>query len=384
MFSLGRRLVVCLAISVSLGVEICACAAAERPADPTSPCDGVELLVAASDYTSSLVCGAPRCERGPGTTGLDLGKDPQLTASNGRAFFLARDKDLVFELDPACGTPTARYSVHIDGPLDTSNPHDVAAAANGALFVALFNVPRIVILEGGKITDSIDLRPYDDDGNPQAEGIRIVRVGGVEKAFVTLERLDASLKPKQAPSMMLRIDVATHVVEAAIELAGRNPFNAMAEHDGGLFLAAPGSFDALAEPGAGVERFDSATSTTKLLTTEADLGGSVAEVAVTNDCGVAIVAGPEHDVNPTTLVTFDPVTGRPFRPATNPLYGPTPGYDLQGLAWRGNTLYVGDRRAGSTGFPVHVFERTPGTCDLRDTTQTIALPQRPVALRAAR
>ena len=183
---------------------------------------------------------------------------------------------------------------------------------------------------------------------------------------------------------MLRIDVATRQVEATIELAGRNPFNPMAEHEGALFLAEPGNFNTADDPLAGIERFDSATSTTRLLVAEKDLGGSVAEIAVTEGCGAAIIAGPKQDVNPTSLVTFDPTTGRVLSTASAPVLGPTPGYDLQGLAWRNGSLYVGDRRAAAGGYQAHVFDREPGTCVLRATSRSIALPQRPVALRPSK
>jgi len=199
---------------------------------------------------------------------------------------------------------------------------------------------------------------------------------------VTLERLDdaAGLTSVQT-SQMLRVDVATRTVEATIELAGRNPFNPMAELDGALFLAEPGNFDAADDELAGIERFDTSTSTTRLLVHERDLGGSVAEVAVTSGCGVAIVAGPASGVNPTSVVTFDPVTGQIFASLAAPLFGPTAGYDLQGLAWRGDTLYVGDRRRATDGtWTVHVFDRTTG-CTITPSTRTIPLPQRPVALR---
>jgi hypothetical protein len=382
------------AISIAGGVALCAASACgtSDPAAAPAPagCEGVELLVAASDYTSSMVCGAPRCEVSPATSGLDLGHDPQLSTSGGRAFFLARENDLVFELDPTCGTPTARYSVHEEGRQGAVNPHDVAAAPDGSLFVVLYNVPRIAVLKDGK-KETIDLSSptFDPDGNPQADAIRIVDVGGVAKAFVTLERLDdtdrVNVLSSKLPSFMLRIDVATRTIEETIVLAGRNPFNVMAEHDGALFLAEPGNFDFADEPRAGIERFETASSTTRLLVTEQELGGSVAEVAVTDGCGVAIVGGPVHDVNPTSLVTFDPVSGKVLRSAQAPLLGPTAGYDLQGLAWRGTSLFVGDRRRGAAGFPVHVFEREPGTCILHEVAaRAIDLPQRPVALRSAK
>ena len=260
--------------------------------------------------------------------------------------------ELIFELDPKCGSPISEVSVHENGVADV-NPHDVAAAPDGSLFVVLYNVPRIDIVRGKSVEATIDVSMYDEvDGNPQAESIQIVSVAGVPKAFVAL--------------------------------AGRNPFNPMAESGGALFLAEPGNFDASDEPKAGIERFDTATSTTRLLVPEHELGGSVAEIAVTDGCGAAIVAGPQPTVNPTSLVTFDPVSGAVLTPPGSPLLGPTPGYDLQALAWRGNLLYVGDGRRGAGGYPVHVFERDPGTCNLHEVSgRELDLPQRPVALRPA-
>jgi hypothetical protein len=368
-------------LRLALAAVVSACGQSRTETTPAPSCTGVELIVAASDYSSSVVCGAPGCALGPSTTGEDLGKDPQLTTTNGRTFFLARDNDVLFELDPSCGKAIARVSVHGLDAGGTANPHDVAAAPDGTLFVPLYNLPRIALVKDGKLEGSIDIASYDGDGNPQADAVRIVSVNGVPKAFVTLERLDDRdwLRSKQS-SQMLRIDVATRTIEAAIDLAGRNPFNPMAEADGALFLAEPGNFDAADEELAGIERFDTATSTSKLLVTERALGGSVAEVAVTRGCGVAIVAGPQKDVNPTSLVTFDPVTGA----VLGTVVPPTPGYDLQGMAWRDRTLFVGDRRLQGGGYRVRVFERDEAGCVLRSSARTIDLPQRPVALRAAK
>ena len=337
-----------------------------------------------------MVCGAPGCELRQGTTGPDLGNGPQLAASSGRTFFLARDLDFIFELDANCGTAKTLYKVKDPTRQLAVNPHDVAVAPDGALWVPLYDVPRIAILEGGNVSATIDLSGtrFDTDGNPQADAIRIVSVGGVAKAFVTLERLDDTdkvniLRSKQA-SFMARIDVATRTVEDTIVLAGRNPFNTMAEYDGALFLAEPRSFDDAAELLAGIERFDTSTSTTRFLIAEQDLGGSVVEVAVTDGCGVAIVGGPEKNLNPTSLVSFDPTTGKVVHSAQAAILGPTPGYDLQGLTWRGSSLYVGDRRAGAGGYPIHVFDREPGTCILHEVpARAFTIPQPPVALRPA-
>ena len=351
--------------------------------------------MAASDYSqnSGTICGAPA---GPITTSIELGSDPALALSNGRAFYLARDKDLLFELDPACATPIAPPTsvgdlapAPVSGAKRTADPQDAAAAPDGTVWVPLWATPCIAVLRDGAAECAIDTSSYDADGNPQAASIRIVDVGGSAKAFVALDRLDDSkLTPNDVyasstqSAQMLRIDVTTRTVEAVIDLAGRDPFNAMAEYAGALFLAEPRSFDAADEDLAGIERFDTQTGATALLVTERAIGASVAEVAVTDHCGAAIVAGPEHAVNPTSLITFDPDTGEIVTGIDAPLLA-TDDYTLQGLAWRGNTLYVGDRRDAQGGYIVHVFERDPGTCNIQLSTRAITLPQKPIALRPA-
>lgn len=371
-------------------------ACGETASKETPRCDAVELLVAVDDEARSKsgICGIP----GGCVTSVELGKDPTLAVTNGRAFFVARDNDLVFEVDPSCGTPLSRLSLNRFAPRDangsvgavgSANPHDVAAARDGTLVVPLYDVPVLAwVARDGAITE-VNLAPYDPDGNPQAESVSIVDVGGTEKAFVALERLDDNGTTKEntylrsrQPSQMLRLDVATRAVEAVIELEGRNPFNPMAVHGSALFLAEAGNFDAADDARAGIERFDTATSTTRLLVRESDLGASVTEVAITEGCGAAIVAGPREGANPTAVVTFDPETGEIFTRFTAPLFGPTDGFDLQGLAWRGDTLYVGDRRRAANGYPVHVFTRTSG-CTLTRAERTLDMEQPPVTLRSA-
>ncbi|MBS2011839.1 MAG: hypothetical protein JST00_03035 [Deltaproteobacteria bacterium] len=370
---------------VAATIVATACSSTEEPSSP-STCGTAELIVAASDYASSVVCGAPCCVKGPATSGVDLGRDPQLATSRGRVFFIARDSELLFELDPRSGRVLGRTNLHEAAAPTGVNPQDVAVAPDGSLWVALYSVPYVAIVRDGKIVERIDISRFDGDGNPQAASIRIVDVNGAPKAFVTLQRLDlkdrSGVYSKQ-PSQMIRIDVATRVVEATTELAGRNPFSLLEEHDGALFIAAPGSFEKNDETTAGIERFETTTGATRLVVSERALGGSPTQVAITDGCGAAIVAGPAPNVNPTAVVTFDPTTGAVSRPMSDAVLGPTPGYDLQGLAWRGNLLYVGDRRAGDRGYRVHVFERAPGTCNLQPVERALDLPERPVALRAA-
>ena len=183
-------------------------------ASTSGSCAATELVVAASDYQSSVLCGAPGCVESAKTTGKTLGADPMLASSNGKAFYLVRDDNALIELDPQCGTPVRLVSLFpLAGAAGQTNPHDVAVAADGTEFVALYNVPKLAFVKNGALDGSLDLSSYDADGNPQADSIAIVDVGGVSKAFVALERLDDhdGLKSKQT-SQMLRVDVATRTV----------------------------------------------------------------------------------------------------------------------------------------------------------------------------
>ena len=367
---------------------VCGCGSvSSSPAGKGGSCSGSTALVAVSDYASSGIGAVSLDGRGALSFGVDLGKDPALTVSHGRAFLVARDADLAFELDPRCGTAMARFALHDPARAGSGNPQDVAVAPSGALWVPRYNAPAaIAIVRTGAAIQTIDLSPYDADKNPNASSVRIVDVGGAAKAFVTLERLDDNdlLKSKQ-PSQMLRLDVASALPETTIELEGRNPFGLPFEDDGALWLSEPGNFDDAREPLAGIERFDTRSSTTKLVVHETDLGGSVAEVAVSGKCGVAIVAGSERDVNPTSVVTFDAISGKVL---ARGVVGPTAGYDLQGLEWvpaegTARVLLVGDRRRTDRGFAVHALDRV-GDCDLRARPDAIFLSQKPVAVRAAR
>jgi streptogramin lyase len=357
--------------------------ASTAPAPVCSALDGASVgdgLWIATDYSSSQVGAFALGGALTATGGVDLGGDPALSLSRGRAFYLARDQDVVFELDPACGVPKSRFSVHQASHTGSSNPHGVAVASDGSLWVTLYDVPALLVLSSaGAPEKTIDLSGYDGDGNPNADSIAIVDTPAGEKAFVALERLDDkdSLKSEQ-PSWMLRVDVASRTVDTHVALVGRNPF-AMVADGSALWLSDPGNFYDATETNAGIERFDTTTSTTALVLREPDLGGSVAEVAVNGGCGVAIVADPTAS-NATSLVTFDPVTGDVLAAtARSPLA--TSGFDLQGLAWKAGVLLAGDRRRLSAGYPVHAFDAEAG-CDLRERMPiTLFLPRPPIAVR---
>jgi hypothetical protein len=350
------------------------------PGDASAGACTPDALWVASDYSSSAVGSLALGGAVSSTVGrVDLGTDPVLATSRGRGFLVARDADAVFELDPACGTPARRFDVHAGSRAGTADPTAVGVARDGSLWVPLYGAAALaVIAPSGDLATTIDLSAYDADGNPDASAIAIVDTTAGEKAFVALQRLNPYPASTQ-DSWMLRIDVATRAVETHLVLAGRNPFTVTA--DGAtLWLAEPGNFDDAAEPQAGVERFDTATSTSALVVREADLGGSVAEVAVAGGCAAAIVADATTNVNATSLVAFDASTGAVLVPASASALATT-GFDLEGLAWLGGTLAVGDRRRAASGYPVHAFD--VASCAFTQRPDAVFLPLPPVGVRSA-
>jgi len=364
-------------------LAIGACESSPSSSTPApGACASSKALWVASDYSSSAVGALSTAGQVWSTKGtVDLGRDPALAISRGRAFYVARDEDAIFELDPSCGTPMSRFSAHVASHAGSSDPQDLGVAQDGSLWIPLYEVPAVVVLApDGSVSKTLDLSSYDGDGNPQAMGIAMVDTPSGEKAFVPLQRLNDQTYASEQPSWMLRIDVATAKVEAVVVLAGRNPFTMQNDGSGILWLAEPGNFDQADEPLSGVERFDTITSTTSLIAHEADLGGSVAEVAVSGTCAVAIVAGTTV-VNATSLVTFDASTGAALLPAGRSLLA-TAGYDLQGLTWLDGGVFVGDRRRAASGYPVHGLQIAKGTsCTFNTQPDGIFLPQMPVAVR---
>jgi hypothetical protein len=362
-----------------LAVLLAACGNGGVPnGTPPSACPSAAALYAASDYSSSAVGSLSLDGSVTSVAGaVDLGADPAMSISGGRAFFVARDEDAFFELD-ACGTPKQRFSAHLTTQSGTSDPYAVAVASDGTLWVPLFLAAAVLVLRpDGTVARTIDLSSYDGDGNPDASDLVIVDTPNGEKAFVTLDRLNPYPQSVQ-PSWMLPIDVATGHPETPVVLAGRNPF-AVTQVGTDLWLADPGNFDDATEPDAGIERFDTNTSTTTLVVQEAKLGGSVTEVAVAGSCGAAIVAGPTTNVNPTSLVTFDAPSGAVLVSApSSPLAAS--GFDLEGLASVSSSFLVGDRRRATNGYPVHVFTANTA-CALTEVPNELPLlPLPPVAI----
>jgi hypothetical protein len=350
-----------------VALVVCACGDTTTPPTTCDPnASSVVMIAATPDYRASTIGSLPLDGSSPAflAPSTGLGGDPALASSQGRRFFIARDEDTFFEAD-ACGKSLMQYSARATPTEGKVDPQDVAVAPDGALWVARLDVSSLLVIGVDHSTSTIDLSSFDADTIPDASSIRILG----HRAFVTLERLTTTNGNQESiqPSQMVAIDTDTHAVVSTITLAGRNPLGLMKETNGILWLADAGSPYVATETDAGVEMFDTASMTSSLLLSESDLGGSVAEVAVTSDgsCGAAILFAAQAP-NAMSLVSFsiDAQNKTASKPTT---LLQADGFDLRGLFWtlRG-TLLVGDDRPNGANYPVHVFQNA--SCALTETS----------------
>ncbi len=343
-------------------------------------CPDVLALVAAStDYSSSGLgaLATTACET-TFTSGLNLGGDPALSSSNGHTFWVDRQGQYasIYPLDE-CGRPHGRMQLGSESGV-LLDPQDVAVDSSCALWIPYYSVPRLEQRAAdGSVLHTLDLSSYDSDGNPNASSASWVMTSRGEEIFVTLENLDSEETPMpEAFSQMLVVDVATAQPTSVVKLAGKNPFGLTKVAGNHLYLAEPGSFEAVGEAAAGVERFDPESRSGTLVATETALGGSVLEVAVSSDeiCAAAIIADPSTE-NRTSVVQFDLTSGA----VTATLLPETTGFDLEGLSWvqDDTRLLVGDR-SGDGPYAVHAFSRGSG-CSLTEEPDAIFIPQAPLA-----
>jgi hypothetical protein len=328
-------------------------AACYQPAAPTCTGD-VIVLAEAPDFSASTL----------GTLSLETGvvsmqsqnsllQDPVLATSGLQHFVISRKTNVIYAID-GCGNSGAQYSALSPGDTD-ANPQDVAVDSNGALWIARFALPTLLITSP---VETIDLSKFDSDSNPDMSSVKIVG----NHAFVALERLTQVGQNfvSQQTSQVIVLDTDTKKLVTTIDLAGHNPFGQMLVSAGKIWLAEPGNFDDATESAAGIETIDPLTMDHTLVVSETALGGSVAQVAANVSCAAAIVADPTAGVNATSLVSFSVDGSNLSKPVMS-----TPNFSLRGLLWTNDArLLVGDATNVGGTFSVHVFSADPQTCAL--------------------
>jgi hypothetical protein len=306
------------------------------------------------------------------TADVTLGGDPSLSLSRGRPFVSVRDQGIVLELNPETAAITRSIPVFQQGE-PQPNPWDVAVDAAGRIWVARYNLASAAVIEpDGSWAGTVDLGPLsDDDGIPEMGAAAAFG----DRVFIAIERLRATGEDGWAPAAAGAIAVASteppFALSEPIELTGKNPFGrlvpSLSDPTGSSVTSAtPGDFDAI-DDGSGVELIDLDTGDHRVLVSEAALGGSVTEAIIAGPSeGYAIVAGPEKGTNPTSVVRFDPTSGK----VTRTLAGPAGAFVHTGLTVNGPYVVVGDRTYGAPG--IHFFDRETGERAASLTPQVLA------------
>lgn len=308
---------------------------------------------------------------------IALGTDPALSASNDKIYALVRDQNLVYEVDPVTLALRKKFVPYDDAELETShvlacktivkgiNPQDVAADADGRLWVARFEQPTVAIIDpDGSLSGTVDLSPYaDTDGLPEASAIHI----SGDRAYVTIERLDrCGGWVATGPGLIIEIDVATRKVVNSIELGGANPFGRLApapwDSSGNtVAVALSGSILAIND-GDAVAMVDLKSGKVMGFGHEAELDGSVVEVVLAApDEAYVIVSNPDDPtINATSVVRIDPRTGQmsPTLLDSRTESNPGGGYCHRGLAVVGDHVLVGSKVPCETG--IIVLDRQSG------------------------
>jgi hypothetical protein len=277
--------------------------------------------------------------------------------AGGRLFFVDQEKGVLDPIDRTtlelAGHPLAVFA---DGEAPSApNPHGLDIDADGRLWIARYGMGSLAVLDpSGKLGATVDLSDLDPDGKPEMEA---VHVDG-DRVHVALELLDFSTNPAppRGPGVIVSLDRATRARVGTIALAGRNPFGGFAPMDAAgrrFAIATPGSFYAT-DPGDGIDLVDFAAGTATQLISEVELGGSATEVLIAGPTeAYAIVAG-DSQANPTSLVRFDPSTGKRVAVLTR-----APGFANAGLALNGGLVLVGDHTGENAG--IVAFDRASRT-----------------------
>jgi hypothetical protein len=305
----------------------------------------------------------------------------------GRIMEINRKAEPVTVYDAAAHKDVIRYWSVVDDGADPSSadPYDAAYAPDGSLWVTRYFQSSLVILDAsGKRTGTVDLKAWADaDGNPEMTAIAIIG----NTAYVALARLGYASKEDTMPgptamgSIIVAIDTTTHAVTQAFP-SGALPVPTPVERfrhavygpATQLFLACRGAPLSLNKVPGGLVRLDFAAKTQTLVLDGRELtpvGGTTFRGFVSgydvldDERGFAVIASMESSDNPTSVVEFNPTTGKIVSPVW---YGRST-YKLFDLAIADDRLLVADRT--DDALAVVVLDASDGTTIGRVTT---ALP----------
>lgn len=349
--------------------SICSCSldGSSSDSDPDAVLLGPGAGVMIAESSGSLDGAAlesilPGTHRRVRVEGLLLGPDMQLRRlvdAGGREhlYTVHSDQGAVVERDRE-GHSLTRWDVYDKARgASSANPLDVALGGDGTLWITRHGERSLVVIEAdGKTQSTVDLAAFaDDDGMPDMSAIAVVG----DTAFVALRRLEKGFGTRKNVSTVVSIDVKTRVASAFLELPAKDPGPRFLSRSGALWISCIGGpllKDALGNPdpdtNAGVVRIDLAARTAKVaFSAEAAKGFVTAFDLVDDQNGYAVVGEFSGD-NPTSVVHFDPSTGKLL--AT---WAKTSGYKLWDLVAMTNAsgqrlLLVADRTEDNPGLRI--------------------------------
>lgn len=298
---------------------------------------------------------------------------------NGRVFIINRlGRDGIQVLDPQLGYLTiSEYSTG-----NSSNPHDIAVAANGKGYISLYGRNYILVVqpESGAVIRTISLASYSDpDGIPEVSGLHAEG----NRIFAAVQRLDETnpfytWPPADGyPSLLLEIDASTDTIIAAYSMPFSNPFSKLRRTDifgqPHLVVTCPAYLGFNFRIDGAVIAFNLITNTFTTLYRETAAGGDILDVVIKNDSvGYASVLFQDFSKS---IQRFNPTTGA----RTGDLFfAPSEaGYVAGMLLTDDGKLYLGDS-SSVTDPGISIYDTNAG--DLKLTPQPVSSGLRPTDL----
>jgi len=265
-------------------------------------------------------------------------------AESGRFAVIDRLQGDIALFEFADGAVTTTATLGVD-PAD--NPQDAAVAADGAVFVALYGSPNLLVIGAGEQgMEEVDLSGLTDDADGVPDMAFVFAHEGAGRVYVVLQSL-AEFVPA-GPGVVAVLDVATHAVltDETVRLPGDNPFFAV-EVDGVAQLALVGAFGA---PDGRAVTLDLATAAVETRFTEASVEGDILGFVPVVGGWLATIATADF----TTRLVFVSEQG-----SVEPLIV-SAGYDLgpPSIDPLGATVLVPD---AAEGMGVHVLDASDPT-----------------------
>ena len=328
------------ALTVALACVVVACSTV---AAGPSACEDAQVYALYSDFRSFARVGSiSKAGVATDVTGADLDTDVTLAVHDGRAFLLARNFDALLELSAGCGLPQRRISLRNTAASAPLNPQDAVQSQDGSLWVANYQTTPLMRISADGTRSAVSIDNLDDDGEPQATFVHRYQSPAREEIvtwFARLDNNDPNLAPK-GPATIVYVDAKTRLETRRVTTQGWNLFGMLDVHGAFAYAAAPGSFADAMETNAGIERLAIDAGSSALLLHERELGGSPTAVRISGDCA-AVVVVDASEAKHSSLRSFDV---RAPSTSLRIALGNTEGYDLLGLAWSNDVLFVGDRQ----------------------------------------